>query len=43
MMRNPSHGTPATSGGKVMSSKIKSGFSMRTMDMASAPSWAVAT
>ena len=30
MMRKPSHDTPPTSGGNVMSSSIKSGFSLRT-------------
>ena len=29
MMRKPSHSTPPTSGGKLMSSRIKSGFSLR--------------
>src|SRR5208282_5529608 len=43
MTRKPSHGTPSTAGGKPMSSKIRSGLSLRAAATASAPSNAVKT
>src|SRR5208283_3155902 len=41
MTRKPSHGTPSTAGGKPMSSRIKSGLSLRAAATASEPSNAV--